>query len=78
MKRGVKTHVAVKPRAARAPRRDFAKLVRAAPVSTVALPLTHVTDGYSFRDIMQSEALVPSPCAIFGSDLVYLFYGRPA
>lgn len=59
-------------------RRDFAALVDAAPVSSVALPLTHVTDGYSFRDIMAGEALVPSPCGIFGGNLLYLFYGRPA
>jgi hypothetical protein len=78
MKRGVKTHVPMKPRAARAARGDFAAIVRAAPKSAVSLPLTHVTDGYSFRDIMQSEALVPSHCNIFGGELVYLFYGRPA
>lgn len=78
MTRRLKPPHVTKPRAPRTPRRNFAALVRAAPVSPVSLPLTHVTDGYSFRDIMGNEALVPSPCRIFGSDLVYLFYGRPA
>lgn len=62
----------------RLPRRDFAALVNAASASPIALPLTHVTDGYSFRDIMADEALAPSPCRVFGENLLYLFYGRPA
>lgn len=62
----------------RAPRRGFDKLVKSAPDAPIALPLTHVTDGYSFRDIMETETLAPSHCTIFDSDLVYLFYGRPA
>ncbi|PCF91062.1 hypothetical protein [Sphingopyxis terrae] len=40
--------------------------------------MTHVTDAYRFRDIMAGGALAPAPCRIFGSELVYLFYGRPA
>jgi len=44
----------------------------------VALPLTHVTDGYSFRNIMAIGTLEPAPCRVFGESLVYLFYGRPA
>lgn len=62
----------------RLPRRDFAALVSAASPSPVNLPLTHVTDGYAFREIMASEALSPCPCRIFGGNLLYLFYGRPA
>lgn len=62
----------------RLPRRDFGALVSAAPPSPVKLPLTHITDGYSFRDVMASEALAPGPCGIFGGNLLYLFYGRPA
>jgi hypothetical protein len=62
----------------RAPKRDFAALVKNAPPSPVALPLTHVTDGYSFRDIIARGALMPTPCDVFGESLLYLFYGRPA
>lgn len=62
----------------RQPRRDFATLVNTAAPSQVHLPLTHVTDGYSFRDIMSHEELLPSPCSIYGENLLYLFYGRPA
>lgn len=53
-------------------------MVRGAPASPVKLPLTHITDGYSFRDIMDGGALVPGPCGVFGGNLLYLFYGRPA
>lgn len=63
---------------ARPPRRDFADLVRVAPASPVALPLTHVTDGYAFRDIMAQSRLSTSPCSVFDEPLLYLFYGRPA
>lgn len=76
--RRVRTATVVDARPTRAPRQDFSALVRAAPESPVALPLTHVTDGYSFRDIMGRGALLPSPCRIFGGELIYLFYGRPA
>jgi hypothetical protein len=62
----------------RAGRRDFAKLVGAAEAAPVNLPLTHITDSYYFRDIMNQGALAPSHCRVFGSELVYLFYGRPA
>lgn len=59
-------------------RKDFAAFVRRAPTSEAALPLTHVTDAYMFRDIMEQEALLPTPCDIFKGELLYLFYGRPA
>lgn len=65
-------------KAPRPGRRDFASLVRLAPAASVSLPLTHVTDAYMFRDIMGREELVPAPCDVFGGELVYLFYGRPA
>lgn len=66
------------PPSRRAARREFADLVRKAPQAALELPLTHVTDGYSFRDIMAAAALQPTPCHVFGGQLVYLFYGRPA
>jgi len=62
----------------RAGRTDFAQRVRTAQPSPISMPLTHVTDAYSFRAIMEDEALIPSHCSIFGENLVYLFYGRPA
>jgi hypothetical protein len=62
----------------RSPRGNFVALVRSAPASSVALPLTHVTSSYSIHDTMGQEALLPWHCGIFGGDLVYLFYGRPA
>lgn len=62
----------------RAGRSDFAELIAAAPVAARALPYTHVTDGYAFRDILTSGKLTPTHCRVFGTDLLYLFYGRPA
>lgn len=42
------------------------------------LPCNHVTDGYSFRDVVRSSTLRTSNCRHFGEDLLYFFYGRPA
>nr|WP_129545691.1 hypothetical protein [Methylorubrum zatmanii] len=62
----------------RDPRTDFAVLARNAAAGDMQLPLTHVTDGYSFRSIIETGALKPTHCKVFDSDLLYLFYGRPA
>jgi len=41
--------------------------------------LTHVSDGYGLRGILDSGALHPTPCPVFDNEpLLYLFYGRPA
>jgi hypothetical protein len=53
-------------------------MVRATPQSQVALPLTHVTSGYYFRDIIETQTLAPTFCRVFSEDLLYMFYGRPA
>ncbi|SHM66468.1 hypothetical protein SAMN05518668_11624 [Sphingobium sp. YR657] len=66
-------------RPARIPRRDFADLVQTAASSTKPLPLTHMTDAYLFRSIMETETLEPVPCRVFENEpLLYFFYGRPA
>jgi hypothetical protein len=49
------------------------------PPAEGELPLTHVTDGLGFRDILETGVLRPEPCPVFdGEPLLYLFYGRPA
>jgi len=66
-------------RAARAARRDFANLVRKGEASERPLPLTHMTDAYIFRSILETETLEPVPCNVFKEEpLLYFFYGRPA
>jgi hypothetical protein len=42
-----------------------------------ALPLTHATDAFTLRDVMETDTLKATPCPVFnGTDLLYLFYGR--
>ena len=53
-------------------------MVRTGTASAETLPLTHITDAYMFRQIMEVEALAPSGCPVFEEELLYLFYGRPA
>jgi hypothetical protein len=40
--------------------------------------VTHITDAYRFREILESGQLQPSYCPVFEEALLYLFYGRPA
>jgi hypothetical protein len=42
------------------------------------LPLTHITRAFSFDDMLDGDGLEPEPCDVFGEELIYLFYGRPA
>lgn len=76
--RSRKPHPMPKPAPSRAPHAHFRTLVREAPASPVVLPLTHVTDAWAFRDIMDGGSLAPTACPVFGGELLYLFYGKPA
>ncbi|WP_156385657.1 hypothetical protein [Devosia sp. Root685] len=38
----------------------------------------HTTDSYRFAEVLLSGELKPTPCAVFGENLLYLFLGRPA
>src|ERR1041384_5094254 len=43
------------------------------------LPSVHVTNGYSFRNILGTRTLVPSPDDVFKTEqLLYFFYGKPS
>ena len=42
------------------------------------LPFVHITRAYSFDEMLEGETLEPSLCDVFGEQLIYLFYGRPA
>ena len=56
---------------------NFTQYVSKEPLSELPLPLTHITDGYSFRDILENGELRPTTCEVFREKLLYLFYGRP-
>jgi len=38
----------------------------------------HTTDAFRLRKIVTEGRFVPVHCAVFGEDLLYFFYGRPA
>jgi hypothetical protein len=42
------------------------------------LPLTHTTDAYDLRDIIDDQEIKPRYCGVLDHDLSYCFYGRPA
>jgi hypothetical protein len=41
----------------------------------MALPIVHVTSARGFRGIVDTGALLPTPCSVFGEDVLYFFYG---
>lgn len=60
-------------------RPDFRDWVDAKPdPGWPMLPLTHVTSGVVAKDIIRSKSIKPHYCSVFGTNLTYFFYGRPA
>jgi hypothetical protein len=43
-----------------------------------SLPFFHTTKAVGARDILTSKEIAPQDCKIFGQDISYFFYGRPA
>lgn len=44
-----------------------------------AMPIFHTTDAFSFRNMVERRAILPSECPVFKEEhLVYFFYGRPS
>lgn len=67
-----------RPGTLRPPRRYFRDFVAALPEQLTSLPLTHVTDAISLRDIVRDNEIRPRECRVFRMPLLYLFSGRPA
>jgi hypothetical protein len=57
----------------------FAEYIQGVGVkpATPMMPLTHVCQGYFFREIVRTKQLKPSPCEVFSEGLLYFFYGKP-
>ncbi|EHA1080854.1 hypothetical protein I8Y06_001676 [Photobacterium damselae] len=45
---------------------------------TPMMPLVHVCDCHRLRNILVSNAIIPTKCPVFEEDLAYFFYGRPS
>jgi hypothetical protein len=56
----------------------FATFIANHEPSDGVLPFVHTTRAYSFDEMLGTEGLEPTECAIFREKLIYLFYGRPA
>lgn len=59
-------------------RREFGAFIAKQQPIDSELPLTHVTDAYRLRDIVNTQELRPKACDVFNESLLYFFYGRPA
>ena len=46
--------------------------------STLELPFFHTTKGSRLRGIFTQKSIGISTCKVFGEDLLYIFYGKPA
>lgn len=62
----------------RTPKTRVADLIKETDPSLKGLPLVHTTDAYRFSDVLSSQVLAPTLCAVFEEPLLYLFLGRPA
>jgi hypothetical protein len=57
----------------------FGALFSGTPSKVGVLPLTHMTDVYGFRQMLDDGGIIkPQHCPIFEKRLSYFFYGRPA
>ena len=56
----------------------FKKYIGAQSPANGKLPFIHITRGYDFDTIVKGDILEPQHCDVFGRNLTYLFYGRPA
>lgn len=43
-----------------------------------SLAWCHTTDAFVLRSIIDTGSFYPKPCPVFGEELLYFFYGRPA
>jgi hypothetical protein len=56
----------------------FAEFISVESTSNLELPFVHITDGYHLPDILEPKCLKVTPCKVFGRDILYMFYGKPA
>ena len=53
-------------------------LGRTATISQPVLPLMHSTTCENAENILENNLLSATHCGVFGTDLLYFFYGKPA
>ncbi|WP_155904899.1 hypothetical protein [Methylopila sp. M107] len=59
--------------------RPFYKFVSRSSATYPDLPIVHTTDLYTFRNIADTDRTIKTKmCPVFGEELLYFFYGRPA
>lgn len=56
----------------------FVEFLRGVVPTPEVLHLTHCTGMVPAIGVLEQLALLPSACPVYGEDLLYLFYGRPA
>lgn len=56
----------------------FSDFIKSSPSTHPPLPLTHICDGFSFRDVVERQEIRVSECDVFRENLIYFFYGRPS
>jgi hypothetical protein len=61
------------------PMSRFWAYLESADAGPSQLPLTHVTDAYTLRGVLEDKTLLAQgECKVFNELLLYFFYGRPA
>jgi len=57
---------------------DLEAYVKASSPADPAMHLTHCASAFNAIKMLQSQKLLASLCPVYGVDLLYMFYGRPA
>ncbi len=57
---------------------DLEAYIKSYPPADPSMHLTHCAPGHSAIKMLESQTLKASLCRVYGVDLLYMFYGRPA
>ena len=58
--------------------RSFSDYIQNQAMAPAELPMVHTTEYHRLPSIQSSHQLQAHACKVFGEDLLYFFYGRPA
>lgn len=56
----------------------YKKYISDQEIKSSLMPLVHMCDCYTFRQIFTTKKILPTDCKVFKKKLAYYFYGRPS
>jgi hypothetical protein len=59
----------------RDPEERFRRFIAKHKAESAELPLMHITQAYSFRELLRGDCITPKQCPLFNEKLIYFFTG---